>query len=973
MLVVRCHKHVIVIFFSFFQSWMLCKAFSSPAALWNWATRSYSNKRFLYRAISFNAATSRSHTNTVISKRTRFSDYGSKCDAPSYGSRNGFGLISSTRGGSLFSHSYSSGNLVEDSSSASVTSITAGASEPATLSSIKIPSVVIADDKAFAKPAPDKRQYRSIRLGSNNLQVLLISDPNTDTEAAAVHLRTGHFNDPSNRAGLAHFHEHCLFLGTNKYPTENEYEEFLNKHGGYSNAYTDMEDTNYYFCVAPLDHGDDEEGETQDSKTATTVSSALSGGLDRFAQFFVSPLFKDDAIERELRAVDSEYSNSLNSDQWRMHQLLKSSCDPHHPFSKFGCGNYNTLTDGGDIHETANLKKEYIEKLAAIPFHGGTSPREDLILFWKRYYHASNMKLVVLSRGILDDLQAVVEETFGSVRADGGLDINDTSDDADASLLERINGANNSEVIFSSENAHYGVAAFRPTENLGVICEVIPVKEKRTIQLLFATPPMQDPLLRKSLPQRLVSHLLGHEAPGSLHHLLSDLGYINSLSSGTSVDTRDFSLFSLTMGMTPKGMSNTEEVIDLCFQWIAMIRSLVFGESSSDGNDLLRKYHDELKRLSQNSFMFRENGDPTSFVSSAAESLYLYEDKPGEMLRGDSFYSIYDEDITKAFLQRLRPENVMITITDSDLKEKCPHLKDLGEAPWKKETWYGAIYRNFIITDSMKKKWSNPSFFDARLNLPRLNQFIATDFSLRCDDEAWGQENKGETESAHLSPPTKILETPIFRLWHKMDNKFRVPKITFNAQILTPNVYRSPRTITAGRLFQKVLNDDLNSFVYDATVAGNAYRVSVVPAGFIVSVVGYSQKMPALLQAVTSRIMSLLSEMKEGKDRYPILDQKYTKALQNLLRETKNFRLDSPLAIASYNSRMLLELPVWHIEQYITEMEGEVAEKDPLTMKECALLVEEALTGRVAVCFFSCIFFACFLDRSSTEFRTTFS
>jgi len=93
--------------------------------------------------------------------------------------------------------------------------------------------------------------------------------------------------------------------------------------------------TNYYFCVAPLDHDDDDEDELQDAKTATTVSSALSGGLDRFAQFFVSPLFKDDAIERELRAVDSEYSNSLNSDQWRMHQLLKSSCDPRHPFSKY--------------------------------------------------------------------------------------------------------------------------------------------------------------------------------------------------------------------------------------------------------------------------------------------------------------------------------------------------------------------------------------------------------------------------------------------------------------------------------------------------------------------------------------------------------------------------------------------------------------------------------------------------------------
>ncbi len=70
------------------------------------------------------------------------------------------------------------------------------------------------------------------------------------------------------------------------------------------------------------------------SSLATTVSSALSGALDRFAQFFISPLFKSDSIERELRAVDSEYSNSLSSDSWRLNQLLKSSSDPRHPFSK---------------------------------------------------------------------------------------------------------------------------------------------------------------------------------------------------------------------------------------------------------------------------------------------------------------------------------------------------------------------------------------------------------------------------------------------------------------------------------------------------------------------------------------------------------------------------------------------------------------------------------------------------------------
>ena len=122
-----------------------------------------------------------------------------------------------------------------------------------------------------------------------------------------------------------------------------------------------------------------------------------------------------------------------------------------------------------------------------------------------------------------------------------------------------------------------------------------------------------------------------------------------------------------------------------------------------------------------------------------------------------------------------------------------------------------------------------------------------------------------------------------------------------------------------------------------------------MPSGFTISVTGYSQKMPVLLEALTARIMSLISEMTEGPDRHPALAQKYIKAVENLVRETKNFRLDSPLEMATYNSRLLLECPVWHIDQYLAEMEGEDAEKNPLTIEDCATLAEEALTGRVRV------------------------
>jgi hypothetical protein len=50
----------------------------------------------------------------------------------------------------------------------------------------------------------------------------------------------GSFTDPAEMPGLAHYLEHMLFMGSDKYPKENEYDTYLNNHGGSSNAYTEL-------------------------------------------------------------------------------------------------------------------------------------------------------------------------------------------------------------------------------------------------------------------------------------------------------------------------------------------------------------------------------------------------------------------------------------------------------------------------------------------------------------------------------------------------------------------------------------------------------------------------------------------------------------------------------------------------------------------------------------------------------------
>ena len=75
------------------------------------------------------------------------------------------------------------------------------------------------------KPLTDDRTYHHFVLETNQLPVLLISDPNAEKSTAAMDIHVGHLNDPEEVAGLAHFCEHMLFLGTEKYPEEGSYQK----------------------------------------------------------------------------------------------------------------------------------------------------------------------------------------------------------------------------------------------------------------------------------------------------------------------------------------------------------------------------------------------------------------------------------------------------------------------------------------------------------------------------------------------------------------------------------------------------------------------------------------------------------------------------------------------------------------------------------------------------------------------------
>ncbi|EDO18726.1 hypothetical protein Kpol_1055p83 [Vanderwaltozyma polyspora DSM 70294] len=228
-------------------------------------------------------------------------------------------------------------------------------------------------DLNFIKPDLDDRSYRFIEL-PNKFKALLIHDASTDKSAASLDVNIGAFQDPKNLQGLAHFCEHLLFMGSKKFPNENEYSSYLNKHGGSSNAYTGAQNTNYFF---EINH------------------EHLHGALDRFSGFFTCPLFNPNSTSKEINAVDSENKKNLQNDVWRMYQLDKSLSNEKHPYHKFSTGNLKTLDE--------------------MPKKEGLDIRNELLKFYSDSYSANLMKLCVLGREDLDTMSDWVYNLFEAV------------------------------------------------------------------------------------------------------------------------------------------------------------------------------------------------------------------------------------------------------------------------------------------------------------------------------------------------------------------------------------------------------------------------------------------------------------------------------------------------------------------------------------------------------------------------------
>ena len=215
----------------------------------------------------------------------------------------------------------------------------------------------------------DQRAYKTLVL-PNKLEVMLVSDPTAEKSAAALSVGVGLLKDPMSQQGMAHYLEHMLFLGTERYPDTKGYSEFMTANGGAQNAYTWLDITNYMFKVN---------------------NNAYDEALDRFSDFFKAPKLYPEYTDKEKNAVNAEWSMRREMDFFGQYKLARSLMGSH-PANRFLIGNLETLGDKED------------SKLHA-----------ETVAFYNKYYSANIMKVALLSNLPLAEMEALATKHFSSI------------------------------------------------------------------------------------------------------------------------------------------------------------------------------------------------------------------------------------------------------------------------------------------------------------------------------------------------------------------------------------------------------------------------------------------------------------------------------------------------------------------------------------------------------------------------------
>lgn len=172
----------------------------------------------------------------------------------------------------------------------------------------------------------------------NGLEVVAAPLPHLHTATMALFVRAGSRYEDARTNGLSHFLEHMLFRGTERHPSAYELNLAIEELGGTLYAATHVDFTMYQLTLPP---------------------ETMEDGLERFAEIFAAPVFRDLEVEKGI--VREELLEDVDEDgrEIDVDNVVRDLMFSPHPLGFKISGSIDTVRAFEEADLRAHMARHY--------------------------------------------------------------------------------------------------------------------------------------------------------------------------------------------------------------------------------------------------------------------------------------------------------------------------------------------------------------------------------------------------------------------------------------------------------------------------------------------------------------------------------------------------------------------------------------------------------------------------------------
>ncbi|PIA15448.1 LuxS/MPP-like metallohydrolase [Coemansia reversa NRRL 1564] len=465
--------------------------------------------------------------------------------------------------------------------------------------------------------------------------------------------------------------------------------------------------------------------------------------------------------------------------------------------------------------------------------------RKKVVKFYNRYYSADIMKLAITGSYSLDELTEMAVNRFSAVKSKGIT-----------------------KPFFAGHPL---------TKNeLGKVIHFETLEDINAIWLTFPLPDICPH--NRSRPVEYIRWLINHEGPGSLTQYL----YLQGLAIYTAATINSYEgyvIFDIYISATPKGLKQYDKVVSAVFSYLRMI-------SKSGPQEWIYNEISDSYRLEFDYYKQQQPMDYVFELSCNATNDYI----PPEYIVSDgSLMGGFNSLLISAAMNFLGPTNYSLFIGAQSHR---------GIKLSNTEKYYNVRYHVVNLPNKLTTDFRQDNSMLNYFHLPKPNDFFPDDFSMA--------EPICPRPKLDKAVPTLLKYNNSLELWHKQDDKFYLPKGVIKIEIKSPVINSSPRNRAMFDLLCECWRYNLTEKLHSSTYAGLSYSTSGSSTAVNVTVEGFSQKLPLLLERV-------ISNMRHGIIKESIFNECLTRLQQGF----SYIQLNSAINQAFTLRKHLLLYPAW--------------------------------------------------------------